>query len=375
MEKVRTNTNVNVAMADKKLAFKICDKNMRTYIHVQGSKGPSTHGRPEIDRMQLRQLLINSLPPEIIRWGHHLNKVEDVNGVFKLHFNHGVEDGFDLIVGADGAWSHVRSVLTDVKPEYSGVSGVQSTISDPQKRCPDLDELVNRGSMFAYSDLMSVMAQQLGTGEFGISAWSTAHEDNIIRFQENLDDPDFVKEALKQDRKGWAPTLLKFLDVADGPLIPRNLYQLPIGTKWDNRAGITLMGDAAHLMTPFAGEGVNLAMTDAMQLSSAISKAVQTGTQEALTEGIRAYEKDMFTRATKVQKLTHTMMSLMFFTPNAPEKTIEPWIIAAASDSVPSILLPAFKLLVYTYFWIWKRFHPVPEEKKPTVLSSPTIDK
>jgi 2-polyprenyl-6-methoxyphenol hydroxylase-like FAD-dependent oxidoreductase len=314
--------------------------------------------------MQLRQILIDSLPPEIIRWGHHLNKVEDLNGAFKLHFNHGVEDGFDLIVGADGAWSHVRSVLTDVKPEYSGVSGVGSTISDPQQRCPDLYDLVNRGSMFAYTDHMSIMSQQLGTGDLGVTTWSSSDEDSIARINADLDRPDIIKEQLKQDRKGWAPKLLEFIDAADGPLVPRKLYQLPVGSKWDNRAGVTLMGDAAHLMTPFAGEGVNLAMTDAMQLSSAISKAVEIGTPEALKEGIKAYEEDMFIRATKVQKLTHKMMSLMFFTPNAPEETIENWIIAAASDSVPRILLPGFKLLVYTYFWVWKRFHPAPVDKR-----------
>jgi 2-polyprenyl-6-methoxyphenol hydroxylase-like FAD-dependent oxidoreductase len=356
------NLDIYSVVADMRIAFKVCDKNMRTYIHMEGSKGPSsTRGRPEIDRMQLRQLLIDSLPPKTIRWGRHLNKVEAVDGVFKLHFNHGVEDGFDLIIGADGAWSHVRSVLTDVKPEYSGVSGVRLTISKPQERCPDLYKLVNRGSMFAYSDSMSIMAQQQGTGEIGVSTWSAADEDSIARFQTSLDDPDVVKELLKQDRKGWDSKLLGLLDAADGPLDVRNLYQLPIGTRWDSQPCITLMGDAAHLTTPFAGEGVNLAMTDAMKLSAAIIKAAEVGTQEALTEGIRAYEEDMFIRATKVQKLTHTMMSLMFFTPNAPEETIERWVIAAASDGMHPVLLPGFKLFIYAYFWFWKRFHPISE--------------
>jgi 2-polyprenyl-6-methoxyphenol hydroxylase-like FAD-dependent oxidoreductase len=340
------------------IAFKICDKNMRTYINVSGTKGASnSRGRPEIDRTQLRKLLVDSLPKEIIRWGHHLKSVEDKDGVFSLHFNTGIESGFDLIVGADGAWSHVRSVLTDVKPEYSGVSGVSFTISDPETRCPDLYKFVNRGSMFAFGESKSIMAQQLGTGSLSVSAWSAAHEDNTKQFISKLDNPSFIKAVLKQERESWSPELLKFIDMSDGPQEVRNLYQLPIGTRWKNRHGITLLGDAAHLMTPFAGEGVNLAMTDAMRLSAAIRKAVKLGTLPALTEEVKAFEEDMFVRATQFQKQTYTMMSLMYLTPGAPDATIEKWIVAAATDSLPFLLVPLFTGVVYTYFWFWRLFN------------------
>lgn len=76
--------------------------------------------RPEIDRLQLRQLLLNSLPADSIRWGKTLSKVgrnEDEKrpgaSSWVLNFADGsTETGFRLVVGADGAWSKVRQVVS-----------------------------------------------------------------------------------------------------------------------------------------------------------------------------------------------------------------------------------------------------------------------
>jgi 2-polyprenyl-6-methoxyphenol hydroxylase-like FAD-dependent oxidoreductase len=351
------------------------DKHMRTYIHTSGAKNASSsRGRPEIDRKRLIQLLRDSVQGKIC-WGHRLQNVVEEDGRFSLHFMSDiVESGYDLVVGADGAWSKVRTFLTDVEPEYSGVSGVQFTISNPQTRCPDIYKLVNRGSMFAYSDSRSIMAQQLGTGDLGLSTWSRAPVDSIRQLRAELNKPDIIKASLKNDRADWSPQLLKFIDMSDSSPVVRNLYQLPVGTRWNNRPGVTLMGDAAHLTTPFAGEGVNQAMLDAMNLCKAIKKATAVSTSQGLAGQIREYEEEMFVRGSKVQTLTCETMSLMFMTPGAPETTIEKWIIAAASDNMEESpwLKRTFKYLVYTYFWVWKLFHPLPKQRMTG--SSPEVD-
>ena len=80
------------------------------------------------------------------------------------------------MVGADGAWSHVRPLLSAVAPCYSGIGGHAFTISDAKRRVPELSKLVNRGSLFSWSDGKSIMAQQMGDGSLSIGTWSVRAE-------------------------------------------------------------------------------------------------------------------------------------------------------------------------------------------------------
>lgn len=122
-------------------------------------EGGGEEEKPEIDRMVLRDILIDSLPVDAIRWNHKLVSVvssagdgEDGNGKHDLHFTNSVEKGFDLVVGADGAWSHVRPLLTDAVPFYSGVTMIElqalnvSTHAHSEKAW--LKEFVGSGSLF-----------------------------------------------------------------------------------------------------------------------------------------------------------------------------------------------------------------------------------
>src|ERR1700753_4108868 len=95
-----------------RLAMMVADKNLRYYIKTGAGSPDSKYGRPEIDRYQLRQILLNSLQPGTVKWKCRLRKVDEERGMINLHFDHGIETGFDLVVGADGAWSKVRPLVS-----------------------------------------------------------------------------------------------------------------------------------------------------------------------------------------------------------------------------------------------------------------------
>lgn len=83
-------------------------------------------GRPEIDRKKLMEMLYENLKTDAIAFGKKLERVvasSTQEAKYVLHFVNGSSrPGVDLVVGADGAWSKVCNILTDVKPSYSGMS-------------------------------------------------------------------------------------------------------------------------------------------------------------------------------------------------------------------------------------------------------------
>lgn len=272
-----------------------------------GTRRPGEYsGRPEIDRLKLRYLLLDSLSPDTVVWGRKLVSVEPSSsgaGKYDLHFQDGVEKGFGLIVGADGAWSKVRKVLTDQQPFYSGITGIELWALDVDKRRPWLSDFVGAGSCFMFDEGRAIQAQK--TGENGIRMYASIRQPQEWLEQCGIDwsSPREAKEQyLERYFADCAPELKRAVLEADDQLIPRQMWMLPIGMKWNSRAGATLIGDAAHLMTPFAGVGVNLAMVDSLTLAKAVVECGNSGAH--LAEAIKTYEEEMFVRAEQFARKT-----------------------------------------------------------------------
>jgi 2-polyprenyl-6-methoxyphenol hydroxylase-like FAD-dependent oxidoreductase len=302
-----------------------------------------------IDRRELRAMLLKSLPEGVVQWGRHVRSVsEDLT----LHFDGGDESGFDLIVGADGAWSKTRSLITDQLPIYTGISGIEFTISDAASRYPDLEALVNKGSVFSFGDGHAITAQQIGDGSIKVAEWGAREEDWAKRNNTSNLDPKTLKAQLAKEYAGWAPELQKFLSVADEePPITRALFMLPIGFKWENKPGVTVVGDAAHLMSPFAGEGANLAMADAMKLAEHIKKS---STKTALFENVAAFEANMFERAKPSQMLSDTNLKDWFFTPGAPGSVIERFLVREVKQMEGPVTGALAAAYIYPRYWFMK---------------------
>jgi 2-polyprenyl-6-methoxyphenol hydroxylase-like FAD-dependent oxidoreductase len=337
----------------------VTDKNFTTWIRRSPGK-PDQRGQlqeaPEIDRNDLRRMLLESVPKEYIRWSMKLARVEETTSGHDLHFVGGhVERGYDLIVGCDGAFSKTRTVLSSEKPFYTGLAGWTMQIPNAETTAPDVYKLVNRGSVFAYSDGKSMAIQQLSSGNIWISTDAHHPEQPARNADTRTTDFATVKEALSAQFHDWTPELKNALSKAQGGATWRQLYMLPVGFTWPHRKGVTLLGDAAHLMSPFSGIGVNTAFYDALLLSRQIVEFVESGPGD-LDNFIVAYEKDMFEHAHKAQKHSEGSMHDMFFTPGAPRTSIESWILRHAKEDIPTWSHPFVTVLVYVGFWVYKWF-------------------
>ena len=248
-------------------------------------------GRPEVDRGDLRKMLLDSLPEGTIRWGAKVTGVRPLGGgQHEVAFADGSTVTTGLLVGADGAWSRVRPLLSDATPAYTGMSFIELDHHDAVKRHPGPAETVGTGMLFALGAGRGFLAHSETDGSLHTYVALTKPADWI----DTVDwaDSDKGKAVLLEEFGDWAPEFHALIAVADGALIPRTINALPIEHRWNRIPGLTLLGDAAHLMSPFAGEGANLAMLDGAELGNAI--AAHPGDVEA---ALAASEKDLFPRS------------------------------------------------------------------------------
>ncbi|HEY4383867.1 MAG TPA: FAD-dependent monooxygenase, partial [Ktedonobacteraceae bacterium] len=130
-----------------------------------------TEDRPEVDRTALRAMLLDSLAPGVVRWGCNLRSVHQADdGTYKLLFEHGLSETFDLVVGADGAWSRVRPLLSSATPEYTGVTFIEFGLDDVDQKHPVLARLVGHGSMFSLANNKGLIAQRNGHAHIRVYA-------------------------------------------------------------------------------------------------------------------------------------------------------------------------------------------------------------
>lgn len=248
--------------------------------------------RPEIDRSHLRQILLDSLVPDVVRWGHKLQSVSPrPDGAYDVAFANGTTETFDLVVGADGTWSRVRPLVSPEKPVYSGVTMIEFGLDDVDAQHPKLAALVGRGKIFAAADCKAIIAQRNSNSHFRCYAGLRVPEGWIGEGHINFSTPESARQGLLEQFGDWAPSLRELIVRCNDHIMPRPIYALPIGHRWENRVGITLLGDAAHVMSPFSGEGANLAMLDGADLAVALSSGAHW------KEAVREYEEKMFPRA------------------------------------------------------------------------------
>ncbi|KAK3938824.1 hypothetical protein QBC46DRAFT_291848 [Diplogelasinospora grovesii] len=254
------------------------------------------HGRdaPEIDRSALRHILLDAIPKDQIKWGHALASVtagEDNRPVLRFA-NGAVLSGFKLVVGADGAWSKVRSRITQVTPQYTGKSFLVSKIAHENPLYETTASKAGAGSSLSIGSGKYIMTQRQGNGSYRVSFGLQVPENLFRNGTGNLQDAETTRRLLLSDfYADWSEEHKDLIrhatDLCAWPLY--TLCTEDMG--WESVPGMTLAGDAAHLSFT-GGDGVNLAMTDSLKLAS---KIAEHGTK-SLDQAVQEYEADMFPR-------------------------------------------------------------------------------
>ncbi|GLH75715.1 monooxygenase [Bradyrhizobium sp. SSBR45G] len=285
-------------------------------------------GRPEVLRGELRRILLESLPEGAVQWGRKVVGVRSLGGGrHQLTFTDGAMVDTDLLVGADGAWSRVRSRLSAAQPSYVGTSFVETRLHDVDRHHAAAAAAVGDGALFALAPGRGIMAHR--EPDDVLHAYVA-----LVRPAEWFADIDFDDASAAIARvaaefDGWSPALTALITASETRPVLRMLHTLPIGHRWERVPGVTLIGDAAHLMPP-AGDGANLAMLDGAELAQAIA-AHPDDADAALT----VYEAAMFSRSRSTAAGAHEMLGLCL-RDDAPFGLIE-FFNGAALASEPDI--------------------------------------
>jgi 2-polyprenyl-6-methoxyphenol hydroxylase-like FAD-dependent oxidoreductase len=250
-------------------------------------------GRPEIDRGPLQQLLLDSLQPGTVVWGSHFEALSPHGDGWKLTFRNGTFAFADIVIAADGANSKLRSYITPIKPFYSGIMVVEGSVYHSENASPRMHQLLNGGKIFAMGDNKTLIVSSKGDGSLTFYTGVKASEDWVKRSGIDFSDKTQVLEWFKAEYEGWDTVWHELFENAVVPFTTRPIYCMPLDQTWEPLPNLTLLGDAAHLMPPFAGEGVNMAMLDALELS----KRLTGGDFDDLQSAIAVYEKEMRIRA------------------------------------------------------------------------------
>ncbi|KAG5955207.1 hypothetical protein E4U58_007208 [Claviceps cyperi] len=299
--------------------------------------GSAADARPEISRHALTKLLHSNTPSEMIKWGHKAVEVESStteDGCTEIVVDFGIhgKQAFDFVVGADGAWSKVRKYLTPIQPTYTGIHFITLDMPSVTTDHPDLADFLGQGSMTSLAFRNGIISQRgpRGSARFYLAV-STADED--FAKTSGLGDNTVSEAASKLVEDAslfgrWSQSLKEIIKAAcnagksGSKLDIKPLYTLPSTHAWETKPGVSLVGDAAHLMAPFTGEGVNLAMLDSLELSDIIVKLVKSrnanahGFQRSMTPLLEVYENNMTCRAQERIKEAGKHQHTMFGTEN-----------------------------------------------------------
>ena len=275
-------------------AFKMLDPEGRP--HPAGEGGTHDEAGPEIDRGDLRQLLLESLDRDTIAWGHRVEKVlPNGDGGWRLEFGDKAPFSADVVVGADGTGSQVRSRLTSTGPRALGMTMLAAILRKELWRGSELAETLGEGSVMFAGHNQTIFVQRCNRDLILLYYSMTVSAEWPESEGFALDDTEAVLQAVRDAYRRWPSELVEMVTQVDGNFHCWPLSVMPPDYSWQTKPGLTMIGDSAHAMPPFTGKGVNLAMLDALELAEGLTAEPAA----AVTTAMAAFEKKMQRRTSR----------------------------------------------------------------------------
>lgn len=280
----------------------IMDEQAKVWFSDHDSKPDEEFGeeyfRPEIDRGTLRKILLNSLNENTVVWNSHFLSMEKENKGWILNFKNKPSVYADIVIGCDGANSKIRPYITEIKPFYTGIVMLEGNIPDADMNAPEINKILKGGKIMAFGNQKNLLIGLKGKGAIGFYASFKADEKWNATNGLNYSDKAEIIQWYKKTYPEWSNIWLELFESAEVPFIPRPVYCMPFDQCWKSSDSVTIIGDAAHVMPPFAGEGANMAMKDALDLSECLISENYSTVQEAFA----GYESEMRKRASSAAK-------------------------------------------------------------------------
>jgi 2-polyprenyl-6-methoxyphenol hydroxylase-like FAD-dependent oxidoreductase len=298
-----------------------------TVLHDHARKMSGAGKRPEIERGPLREILLESLRPNTVQWDRKLESAEARGDHVALNFAGGESVLADVAIGADGANSRLRALVTPIRPQYVGVTLVEGVVAEAKEAVPELWNLLGGAALIALGNEQTLGMGTKPDGSILFYAGLKCADGEAKRRLEEANSADKRVAWFHANFEGWSELWAPLFSKASSTMW-RPLLVCPPDQYWEPKPNVTLIGDAAHVMPPYAGEGVNMAMLDALVLSEQLFGEIDSA------NAIAAYETEMFARMRHMTE--DTMLNTeMFYSPDASGRVVSLFRSFAGPEATP----------------------------------------